>query len=206
VTWAWVGEIGQTVGTTAVVVGAAAWVLRKLIDSFFSTRLTEHRLHLEAQNAAAAERLRADLERIAVEHRVRFEMLHARRMEVLGRLFERIADIERTTRTKTFGMMTKAELEDFSNTIMDFYSDFDRHRYLLPDDVCTLVDRFHLALGIAAFGEAAKEDPNVEGNQLEELMEKAGVHVGTFLKIRQAIEAKFRQLLDSEHEASAEQE
>ena len=65
------------------------------------------------------------------------------------RSFWRSEELLGTTRTVE-------RIESFGASLTEFYEQFDRHRYLLPLDVCELVDRFHLALGIAAYIEAIK--------------------------------------------------
>ena len=72
---------------TSVFTLALYWLTKTIITHWLSKDLEAHKLKLEAQNGAALERLKADLEMAAKEREIRFGALHAKRVKGLVDLF-----------------------------------------------------------------------------------------------------------------------
>jgi hypothetical protein len=89
-------EIFTTVGSTAVTVAAATFLTKSVINHLFTRDVEKFKAGLKADADIEIEKLKHSLEKIAVEHQVRFSKLHEKRAEVIADLYARLVDAERT--------------------------------------------------------------------------------------------------------------
>jgi hypothetical protein len=75
-------------GGSVAFFGAAAWLIRSLIQHFLSKDLEKFRLELTIQHDIALERAKSDLQRLFREHEIRFSHLHEKRAEIIAELYQ----------------------------------------------------------------------------------------------------------------------
>src|SRR4029077_11722866 len=80
------GDILKLLGSAAIIVGAAAWVAKKAIDTWLSHRLEAHKSELDHASARALENLRHDLRMAEVQK----SRLLARQAAIIAGVFARV--------------------------------------------------------------------------------------------------------------------
>jgi len=68
--------------------GAAAWLIRSLIQHSLFKDLERFRLELTTQHHIALERAKSDLQRLFREHEIRFSHLHEKRAQIIAELHQ----------------------------------------------------------------------------------------------------------------------
>ena len=94
-------QVLTSAAVSAVLLGAAAWMLRAWISermknairSEYDQKLESHKAHLRADSEVALERLRADLSIAAMERQVQFSRLHEVRAEVIAETYARLTEL-----------------------------------------------------------------------------------------------------------------
>ena len=145
------------------------------------------------------ERFKADLQRAAVEHQVRFSRLHETRAEVLAELYRRLAkaisDTHRFVASRNQGQGREA-LE----SLVALYSYLDERRIFLPTDLCGRLDDFtdtlrETAIRIDLFGNIPNPNPDTL-KQAQEVYAAAWHSVEHHVpQLRHDLEEEFRTLL-----------
>lgn len=85
-------SIGTTLVSGAVVVGAAAWVIKALLSDRLARQAEAFKIQVKADADAANERLRNSLQMMALEHQIRFSKLHEERAQRVADLYRRIVE------------------------------------------------------------------------------------------------------------------
>lgn len=86
-----VTTVASTVGGTAVLLAAAAWLIRTVLTNRLALDAEKFKAELKANADMEMEKLKHSLQRIAVEHQVRFSKLHEKRAEVIADLYRRLS-------------------------------------------------------------------------------------------------------------------
>jgi hypothetical protein len=149
-------EIIKTLGGGAVLLVAAGWLIRSIIthqldrdnaafrnqlqhDS--STQVESLKNDLKRQSDIEIERLKNSLQIAALEHQVRFTMLHTQRLEAIPKLNESLADA--ITHVRNYVLMNQKDL-DFLKRAVDAATDLRRIVYVngpvLPVEVSKLLE------------------------------------------------------------------
>jgi hypothetical protein len=184
--------IGSTVGGGAVLLSAAAWLIKTALTSKL-TRDTEE--------------FKAQLQKIAVEHQVRFSKLHEKRAEVIADLYERLVKDQWAARLFVLNSeYSDPNQEKLFRTMQQELGDlnlfFDTHRIYLPDSVCTSLDEFlyevqEKVLTAGLFGPIQPTD-EAASRQKRETFKKAYEDFRTGIPAaRAALEKEFRTILGS---------
>jgi hypothetical protein len=82
--------IGSSVGGGGIVLGGAAWLIKTALMSKLSQETEAFKARLKADADVEIERLKSSLQKIAVEHQVRFSKLHSERAEAIAELYKRL--------------------------------------------------------------------------------------------------------------------
>ena len=83
-------ELGEVLGVAVIFVYALAWLTRKLLTHWMDKEVDKHRAALQAENAAATERLRSELRRQSLEHEVKYRRNDDRIAERLDQVYRRL--------------------------------------------------------------------------------------------------------------------
>ena len=86
-------NVFATVGGGGVVLGAAGWLTKKLIDSQLARETEAFKIRLQGDANVEVERLKSSLQMTTLEHQVRFSKLHEKRAEVIAEVYAKLADV-----------------------------------------------------------------------------------------------------------------
>ena len=120
-----------------VAAGAIAWLVQRIAVRVFDRDL---------------EKFKADLSKVAFEHQVVFQKLHEKRADVIGELYSLMVKSEWATNTyvniyEKPGEKSRPEkAKDAWDALRELYRYFDLHRLYLPENVCSLIDKYIEAL------------------------------------------------------------
>ena len=124
-------ELAQYAFGVTAITGLLAFLGKKGIEAFLSGRLEKHK---------------AELQRAATEHSIRFQQLHTERAEVIRDLYSKVStlDIAMKDALKAFhsapepALGTKVDaVRTALNSIIDFYPS---RRIFLEEDLCSILD------------------------------------------------------------------
>jgi hypothetical protein len=79
-----------TTGGGAVLLGAAAWLIKTVLNDRLARDAEGFKAQLKADADKEIETLKSSLQMVAVEHQVRFSNLHEKRAEVIAELYKRL--------------------------------------------------------------------------------------------------------------------
>ncbi len=83
-------ELVEVLGVAGILVAALAWLTRTLLTHWMDKEVEKHRAALQAENAAATERLRSELRRQSLEHEVKYRRNDDRIAERLDQVYRRL--------------------------------------------------------------------------------------------------------------------
>lgn len=143
-------NIVATVGGGAVLLGAAAWLIKSALTHKLAQDTEVFKTQLRANANAEIERLKASLQIAAVEHQVRFAKLHERRAELIAELYERLTKLMWEVRdfalsSEGVGIDIPEQWEKFSNLrkeMWDLVRFVEARRIYLPVRAATVLDKF----------------------------------------------------------------
>jgi hypothetical protein len=150
-------QVLSTIGSTAVIVGAAAFLTKSLINQFLTRDIEKFKARLKADADMEIEKLKNSLQMVALEHQVRFSRLHEKRAEVIADLYARLVDAEREGDhfVKVASWDDEKGRESFRTTnqnLLDLYYFVEKNGIYLPDSVCDLLTNFVLTIRSKAIG------------------------------------------------------
>jgi hypothetical protein len=149
-------EIVKTLGGGAVLLGIAGWLIRSIVTHQLDRDNAAFRNQLQHDSSAQVEALKNDLKRqsdieierlknslqiAALEHQVRFTMLHTQRLEAIPKLNESLADA--ITHVRNYVLMQQRDSDSLKRAV-DAATDFRRIVYVngpvLPAEVSKLLE------------------------------------------------------------------
>ena len=181
---------------SALLSGALAYVGKRAVDAFFQSRTEVHK---------------SELQRIAIEHSIRFQKLHSERGEVIKDLYAKLAllDDQLYSTLRFFQQTGEPSLTEKVQRLGNLFNDL--REYFLPRrifftvDVCRLVDEIlDVAKGIFFEITTYQVDPKHPENafnrevlkERHEFWEKArSTHKNQFAELKGKLEGQFRALL-----------
>jgi hypothetical protein len=83
----------QWIVSSAILIGAIAWLARSLIGHFLTRDVEKFKHQLSTASELEKEKLRNDLRRIAYEHEVTFSKLHTERAEIIKMTHSLLVDL-----------------------------------------------------------------------------------------------------------------
>jgi hypothetical protein len=182
-----------TVGGGGVILATAAFLIKKVLDN----KLTRD-----------IEAFKAELQKIAVEHQVRFSKLHAERAEVIAKLYESLVTVfsEGHIFVLTGGYPGQGQLgryNEMAHKIQDFCSYADTHRIYLPESLCKLVDEFvevlrRAIIPVGVYGQIESRDDQTLAGRRDAVTEAFTAFESKIPAARRALEKEFRAILGVE--------
>jgi hypothetical protein len=199
--------IGSTVGGGGLALGAAAWLVKTALTSKLTQETEAFKARLKADGDVEIEKLRHSLEKLAVEHQVRFASLHADRAKVIADLYARLVDAEREgdrfVKVEVWDDQRRREAYEATELkLVDLFFFVEKNRIYLPEPVCDLLTSFILAIrsNAISMNVYVRIEPTTINQTLIE--ERAKVLKQVFESFqdkipaaRKALEAEFRTIL-----------
>lgn len=84
-------EILKITLPSGLLIASISWLSREIIRQWLDKSTEEFRQKLQREKEVEAEKLRAELQRITMEHQIRFQQLHITQFEVIARIYKLIA-------------------------------------------------------------------------------------------------------------------
>ena len=199
----WTG-IAKTVGTTTVILGAAAYFLRGVFGQILSRDLERFKAEVSMRHDVEIEKLRTDLRITASEYETRFTRLHETRMRIIAELYARLVRAHEAFDEYLFMVQLgedpdPAKGKEAVKRWREFMGYFSEKRIYFEEELCRDIE--------AAFGHYSNAQ-TLTGLPTEmpgsvELRTKAAVHFsGHFPPIRAKVEQRFRELMGVHKAAS----
>src|SRR4051812_14408250 len=82
-----------TLGSGAILLSAASWVVKELISEQLARETTAFKARLKAEADVEIEKLRNSLQIAATEHQVRFSRMHEKRAEVIEDIYQKLTEL-----------------------------------------------------------------------------------------------------------------
>ena len=139
-------EVIKFLGGSALLLAAAAWLIRSLISHFLSKDVEGFKTQLQSQSAVTLERLRHDLRLVAAQHENQIQLLQERRAAVIAELYSKL--IAFVGAAESFASLAEwsgePSKEEKAKTLGekagDFREYFLRHKIYFTDDTCAKVE------------------------------------------------------------------
>ncbi len=186
---------------------AIAWLVKSLISHFLNKDIASYKINMAAQNAKEIEHLKYELERVANEQRIKFEILHTQRSEVISELYSRIVEFYKGI-DGFVGVILLAEddkiIEEEAQKLWKkvdaFKSCAEKNRIYFSKEMCALLDKMYdvadeptSKLMVAA--EYQNIDKNGKDNLYTSWKEASKALENEVQEIKQIIENEFRNLI-----------
>src|SRR5258706_5243955 len=140
--------VSTTVGGGAVLLSAAAWLIKTVLTNKLTRDIETFKARLKADGDIEIERLRSSLQKIAFEHQVRFSNLHERRAEMIAEIYAQMVEVEQCGQKFAFvdGFAEEEKRQsaylETHKKLVDFYFFVEKRRLYLPKSVCALLTAF----------------------------------------------------------------
>jgi hypothetical protein len=197
--------VGATVGGGAVLLSAAAWLIKALIIDSLARDAKVFETRLKADADLEIERLKNSLQIVAVEHQVRFSKLHEKRAEVIAELYRRLVDTFWDSRQFIFqGYTGQPEQQEqyaaVERKTREFFLFIETNRIYLPDRICTLLDKFVNAvrepvIGVGTYGKIDFPNQQTLEERHKVLIAAFNAFREDIPEARRALEMEFRAIL-----------
>lgn len=165
------------IGGNAALLAVLGWLAKSLVEKLLAKDLERHKANLSAETQAAMERLKHDLQRVALEHQVRFSNMHEKRAQVIAELYGLLVQAHWDTSGFVSPMEWAGEPDKKQkyvtamNATADFFRYFEKHRIYLPEALCKQLEDFVKSMRSKAIGFGVYiryDDANLPAHTLEQ--------------------------------------
>ena len=141
----------STIGGSAILIGAVAWVVKSVINHALSRDIEKFKLILQNESQQELMRLQSSLQLHEFEHQIRFSQLHERlgiaTIEVYDRLKRLYAEVKEALSILSMDSRSseqiRTDLQKASDAFIEYYP---RHKILFPKAIANRIDEFHFLL------------------------------------------------------------
>ena len=208
------GNIGTTLVSSVVVVGAAAWVIRTLVSDRLARDADKFKIQLKADADSTIERLKNSLQMAALEHQVRFSNLHEKRAVVIAEVYQRLVEAERggwrvvLVEGQHNNTQKQEEAKRDNDERMYEISFFiEKNRIYLPERICASLKSFLDTMSIhvikvGVYGSIEYPTPDTLKERNKVLLEAYQAFEREIPAARRALEDEFRKILGGENSRS----
>jgi len=151
--WEFILELLKTLGTTAIAIGAAAWVIKSVITHFFSRKIEAYKIELKGESDKTIEEVKSRLQVLATERQIIFSRLHEKRAEIVAESYAKIREVH----SKAVGLGTdifhgglrapKERAKQISGDCSKFNDFFQQRRIYFSEEVGATMDSFVELIG-----------------------------------------------------------
>lgn len=187
-------QLIQFLGGSAAFAAAFGYIGKSAIDAYLNGRI---------------EQLKADLQRIAIEHSVRFQRPHAERADIINELYARLATLDDALASAlaSFQHAGDMPLTDKVRQLSKLYNELREYyvprRIFFSQDVCSNIDAIlehfrDIFYDITTYpidptGAEYQSNRNALKERREFWENARGVHKNEFSSAKSGLEATFRQ-------------
>ena len=122
-------NIIKFIGSSAVLLGFIAWLIRKLTEQILSRDIENYKNNLKI---------------LAIEHQIIYKSLHERRAIVISDIYSLMVEaIHAVEKYVSPSGDYKDKIESYSKTmkqILEFFKYFDKNRIFLSEDICAIIE------------------------------------------------------------------
>lgn len=195
-------ELVKTLGTVAIVIGAAAWLTRSIITHILSRNIETYKAELKRETDKEIERLKSRLQIAAQERQITFNRLHEKRAEIVAEAYTLIHDVRSKAvnlGAEVFhgGLRTPNEkAKEVFDECFEFYNYFQQRRIYFSEEVCGTMDAFvNLIAETSAILRRPPDNLDHDTKESREAYQKLAILMDELPKIQKLIERDFRTLL-----------
>ncbi|HKQ49694.1 MAG TPA: hypothetical protein VJZ71_16595 [Phycisphaerae bacterium] len=193
-------EIFAQLGRFGIGVAAIGWLTRTIVVHFLNKDVAKYRVELGHAHDIEMERLRNDLQLVAIEHEVRFRSVYERQAMVIARTYQKLSELHAAVanyaRFLTMGdepdLETKRKIVFGANdAFRDYY--FPRRIFLPADTAQRVTDVSNTIVTLAnTFTRLQRPAPENASLDLDERFDEIKESIDPALD---ALEKEFRTLL-----------
>ncbi len=131
---------------------------KQSIQFEYDQKLESHKEQLKAQNAVELEKWKSNLEKVAVEHQIRFERLHDKVAKAVQTLYVKLVRLKQTSfyYAANFNNKDTAYVDKQFREAMDAYSEFEKYftenKIFFEDKTCDEIGKFQREVSNTIFG------------------------------------------------------
>lgn len=139
-------DVIKFLGGSALLLAAAAWLVRSLFSHLLSKDVEAYKAQIQSQSAMSLERLRHDLRLVAAQHEKQVHILQERRAEVIAELYSKLiaflsAAESFASQVEWSGEPSKEEkAKSLGQKAGDFREYFLRHKIYFTEEVSSKVE------------------------------------------------------------------
>ena len=191
-------------GGPTILLGIVAFLARSVIRAWLDKDVEKFKVELKSTSDTAIERMKADLQRAAFEHQVRFSKFHEKRAEVIAQMDKYLAEttwaIEDFVQPFVDEPSRKEKYDPAMNKIVECLRFLDQHKIYLPESLCNKLEEFikklrRLTIEVGVY-ERIEHPTNETLQKKWKILEQAWESVKQDIPAaRRALEQEFRQIL-----------
>jgi nicotinamide mononucleotide adenylyltransferase len=183
-------------GGAGIISAALIYIAKRVIDTFLDTRIESYK---------------ANLEKIAIEHGIRFQQLHTERAQVIKELYEKIVVLDFALGSALKPLQHESEpslvekVNALSKAFNDLYFFFPAKRIYFEKKLCSAIDNI-IKISRGVFSDITvypvninstecKYDPNVWKGRHEYWQKARSSYEKEILQSKEDLEDSFRELL-----------
>lgn len=201
----------SSVTASAIITSILAWVfrswiserLKNAIKSEYDIRLETHKAALKNQYDIEAERLRSQLNIIAIEHEVKFSRLHDKRAEIIADLYSLLVKAHWdagsfSSPIEMGGEPSKLEKYNLSQkSLFECRLFFEKNRIYLPEKLCELLGDLigKMSSHVHHFGMMVQMNSDHSGEMLKAWIAAWGHIDKDFPAAKKSLEKELRKIL-----------
>jgi hypothetical protein len=181
---------------------AAAWLAKSLVSHFLKKDVETYKAQLQFDQSLMMEKFRADLEKVSLEHQVKFSKLHEKRAEVIAELYSLIVLANDAIESCLEAFQAKKKQASLANTATQRGDELANHitfnKIYFSLALSRELDELSVCLIDAAISYKfyCEDSPKKESwENIESLLSEATIDASSALRIA---EAEFRELLGVE--------
>lgn len=198
------------VGNTAVM-AVLGWFAKSFVERLLTRDIEQFKANLNAETEKTLEHLRYELQRITMEHQIRFSKLHEKRAAVVAELYNLLNETYWATNSlisfASFPSGSRNEENEYKNAeekIKEFFLYFYKNQIYFSKKLANLLDQFinnlmentYLFRDLSRLGTVIKEETYEEkGKRHAAWLELWRKFRNESLSIKSAIEDDFRSIL-----------
>ena len=136
-------DLALNAAVQAAPLAALAFLARSIVLHWLSKDVELFKTRLAAESQRAVESLRAELTRESIEHRVRFEALHASQVAAIEALYGKLVDTRYSLERFVHAWQpdNQVEFNRIRGIFFELRQELDKRRIHLPEELCLELDR-----------------------------------------------------------------